>query len=137
MNLGNNRILVIEDDNDVASLLAYRLGTQGYQVFRAERGSEVILAIRKFTPALIILDLMLPDLDGFQICSLLKAAPQTRSIPIVVVTALNDDVSRDKALRAGADRFIGKHGFLKAVASAVDQLLCNPSPVRHASDTIQ
>lgn len=137
MHTGNNRILVIEDDQDVASLLAYRLGSQGYEVFRAERGAEVIPAIRRITPALIILDLMLPDLDGFQICHLLKAAPQTRSIPIVVVTALNDDVSRDKALRAGADIFIGKHGFLKAVGVAVDQLLSDPSPFGHGADTIQ
>ena len=137
MNNKNNRILVIEDDHDVASLLSYRLVTQGYQIFRAQSGAEVIPAIRESTPALIILDLMLPDQNGFQICTLLKASPQTRSIPIVVVTALSDEDSREKALRAGADRFIGKHGFLKAVSVAVDQLLDKPSPFGHVADTIQ
>lgn len=116
------RVLVVEDDLDVGTLLAYRLGARGCAVTRVERGSEVVAAVRAGSPDVILLDIMLPEVDGLSLCRLLKAAPQTAQIPIIIVTAMSDEATIAKAHEAGAAYFINKRGFLKAVDEALGKL---------------
>lgn len=116
------QVLLVEDDLDVGTLLAYRLRARGFGVARVERGGDVVPSVRAAPPDVILLDIMLPEIDGLSLCRLLKAAPQTAGIPIIMVTALGDEATERKALEAGAAYFINKRGFLKAVDEALARL---------------
>lgn len=118
-----HRILVVEDDPDVACLLEYRLLCQGYHVQRVLNGGEVTSAVRSERPDVILLDLMLPGIDGFAVLRLLKAAPQTTDIPVIVVTASSEPQHHERALRLGAAQVLVKRGFLKAIDHSIRSAL--------------
>lgn len=124
------RVLLVEDDLDVGTLLAYRLRSKGFGVSRVERGGEVVPAVRSQAPDVILLDIMLPEIDGLSLCRLLKAAPQTAAIPIIMVTALGDEATERLAIEAGAAFFINKRGFLKAVDEALARLFPSAAGAR-------
>lgn len=111
-------ILLIEDDPDVSQLLVYRLEKRGYEVRRMERGFSVLRTLQERTPDLVVLDLMLPDMDGLQICRIIKRTEKYAGIPVVILTARGDEAMLE-ASHAGADLFLKKTGFLKAVDAAV------------------
>ncbi len=116
-------ILVVEDDPDVALLLDYRLRALGYIVMRVNRGSDVMRVVREIPPDLILLDLMLPGLDGIGVLRLLRGTPQTEKIPVLVVTALSDSDIHSRAQKAGATEVLVKQGFLKSIGNKVSKLL--------------
>ena len=104
----NERILIVEDENDTAELLGYNLQRAGYETLRASTGKEAIDAAQRHAPGLILLDIMLPELSGWEVCRLLRESPQGRSIPIIMLTALADEEARIKGLSLGADDYITK-----------------------------
>lgn len=102
------RIAVVEDEIDIAEILEYNLNRAGYQVRRFERGDEAWEAIRKDPPDLVLLDLMLPGLDGLDVARMLKREEATSRIPIIMLTAKGEEVDRIVGLELGADDYVSK-----------------------------
>ncbi len=103
-----DKILIIEDDNDIRELIAFNLEVSGYEVLKCENGEDGLNMALKMTPDLILLDIMLPTIDGFQVCSQLKKKPQLKDIPIIMLTARADEEDIIKGLETGADDYITK-----------------------------
>lgn len=102
------RVLIVEDSQESIDLLVYFLKPTGYEIMTAGDGIEAIQMIEKAPPDIILLDIMLPKMDGFQVCERLKKNDRTFHIPIVMITALKDLKDKIRALEAGADDFISK-----------------------------
>jgi CheY-like chemotaxis protein len=102
------RILIVDDDARNIRVMAAMLSAEGYITLSAGSGQDAVQVAKTEHPDLILLDVMMPDMNGFEVVEKLKALPATRDIPIVMVTALDDRESRLYALQAGADEFISK-----------------------------
>jgi two-component system alkaline phosphatase synthesis response regulator PhoP len=102
------KILVVEDESDLRELMTYNLTREGYRVVTAENGAEGLRKARKEAPDLLLLDLMLPDLDGIEICRRLKKDPLTASLPIIMVTAKSEELDVVLGLGVGADDYVTK-----------------------------
>ena len=110
-------ILVVEDDEDIQELLQYNLQKQGYRVACEASGEEGLEAVRDRSPDLIVLDLMLPGLDGLETCRILKEQDGTRSIPVIILTAKGEEEDVIAGFEAGADDYVTKP-FSPAVMNA-------------------
>jgi DNA-binding response OmpR family regulator len=102
------RILVVDDDRDNREVLGVVLGWEGFVVLTAASGEEALAIVAREPPDLILLDVMMPDMNGYQVAARIKGTHTTRNIPIMMVTALNDLASRVRALDAGAEDFLAK-----------------------------
>ncbi|HSI94805.1 MAG: response regulator [Methylophilaceae bacterium] len=102
------KILVVDDDARNVRVLKAMLNAEGHATVSAGTGEEALQMAEKEIPGLILLDVMMPDMNGFEVVEKLKALPATCNIPIIMVTALDDRESRLYALQAGADEFISK-----------------------------
>lgn len=102
------KILVIEDEADLREVLAYNLAREGYRVLVAESGSEGLRKARKEAPDLTLLDLMLPDVDGIEVCRRLKKDPVTGSMPVIMLTAKSEEPDVVLGLGVGADDYVTK-----------------------------
>ena len=103
-----NRILVVDDDRIIVEILSQSLTLAGYEVATAADGEEGLQLTRELRPDLVLLDVMMPKLDGYAVCQQLKEDPETQLIPIIILTALTDRDDKLKALEVGADEFIRK-----------------------------
>ncbi|CAD7772836.1 MAG: Transcriptional regulatory protein WalR [Candidatus Methanoperedenaceae archaeon GB37] len=101
-------ILVIEDDKDIANLIAYHLEKEKYKVVITHDGETGLSLIQKAHPSLILLDLMLPELDGLEVCRMVKTNPSTQNIPIIMVTAKGEEIDKITGFELGADDYIVK-----------------------------
>jgi two-component system phosphate regulon response regulator PhoB len=101
-------VLVVEDDEDILQLLAYNLQASGFDVDAARDGFEALNLARRKVPDLIVLDLMLPGMDGLEICKELKRSPQTSAVPIIMLTARGEEIDRVVGLELGADDYVVK-----------------------------
>jgi two-component system phosphate regulon response regulator PhoB len=106
--MARERILLIEDEPDIAEVLQYNLEKEGFQVELARRGDTGLEMVRKEHPDLILLDLMLPGVDGLEVTRLLKRDPATAHLPILMITARGEEVDRIVGLELGADDYISK-----------------------------
>lgn len=102
------RILVVEDDPDLCDLLCDLLNTQGYRAEAVQDGAAAIRRVADACPDAVVLDVMLPEMDGFQVCQALKFHRETNLIPILMLTALDSAEARQRGLRVGADRYLTK-----------------------------
>lgn len=102
------KVLVIEDDEDIQELLKYNLDKEGYQPFQALSGEAGLKAAGKKEPDLIILDLMLPGLDGLEVCKQLKKNPKTENIPVIMLTAKGEESDVVTGLELGAEDYMTK-----------------------------
>jgi two-component system phosphate regulon response regulator PhoB len=100
--------MIVEDDDDIAGLITYHLESAGFRVQRPTLPSRLIANAERERPLLFILDLMLPELDGFDLCRRIRAHPNLRDIPILVLTAKTAPVDRKRALESGADIYVTK-----------------------------
>lgn len=101
-------ILIVDDEQDVLDLLVYHLQRAGYKTLTARDGKVALQRARDDHPALIVLDLMLPEMDGIEVCKRLKADSKTASIPIVMLTAKAEEMDRVVGLELGADDYVTK-----------------------------
>ncbi len=109
MNEGaRKKILVVEDEPDICELVRYNLERAGYKVVEAHDGEAALALARSEQPALVILDLMLPEADGMEICRILRGRPETAALPIVMLTAKAAEVDRVLGLELGADDYVTK-----------------------------
>jgi PleD family two-component response regulator len=106
--MGKNRILVVEDDPDIGKLLQTFFDSKGFEVSVATRGEEALSLTRHSLPQLIVLDIMLPDMDGYEICRKLRSSSRTGHIPILFLTQRDERRDRIAGLELGADDYITK-----------------------------
>lgn len=106
--MSNGRILVVEDDFDISNMLRIYFTGQGYNVEVASRGSDALALTRKQSPDLIVLDIMLPDMDGYAVCRELRTTTRTSHIPIIFLTQRDERSDRIAGLELGADDYITK-----------------------------
>jgi two-component system phosphate regulon response regulator PhoB len=106
--MSDDTILVVEDDEDILELLAYNLQSAGFSVVASRDGFDALQKARRAPPDLIILDLMLPGLDGFEVCKELKREAKTAQVPVIMLTARGDEVDRIVGLELGADDYVVK-----------------------------
>jgi DNA-binding response OmpR family regulator len=119
----SKKILVIEDDPASLRLMQYILSHKGYEVLTAVNGLDGLKKTRSESPDLIILDVMLPGMDGFDICYHLRAEPQTAKLPILMLSAKAREVDRDTGLKVGADAYITKPIDPTDIISNIETLL--------------
>jgi two-component system phosphate regulon response regulator PhoB len=105
---GGERILVVDDEPDIVALVAYHLMKNGYRVVTASSGAEAIAVARQELPALIILDLMLPQQSGYEVLEELRMRPETQHIAVLMLTARKEEEDRIKGLALGADDYLTK-----------------------------
>ena len=128
----NASILIVEDEEALTLLLRYNLETQGYEVETIARGDEADTRLKEGTPDLIILDWMLPGLSGIELCRRLRARPETRQLPIIMLTARGEESERVRGLSTGADDYIVKPFSVPELLARVNALLRRASPERVA-----
>lgn len=102
------RVLVVDDEPDFVELISYSLESHGYKVMTARNGVEAVQKVERSHPDAIVLDLMMPGLDGFSACEQLRKRSLTRTLPIIIVTAATGQLARLNALAAGATDLIVK-----------------------------
>jgi DNA-binding response OmpR family regulator len=105
---GTGRILVVEDEQDVAELLRYHLTKEGYEVVIAPNGTDAVKRARDIRPEVILLDIMVPHLNGWEVCRRLKAEPETRAIPVIMVTGRVEEGDKVLGFEMGADDYVTK-----------------------------
>src|ERR1700750_2435526 len=126
------RILIIEDEEPLTLLLRYNLEAEGYEVDTAARGDEGDVKLKESAPDLVVLDWMLPGLWGIELCRRLRARPETRQLPIIMLTARGEESERIRGLSTGADDYIVKPFSVPELSARVRALLRRALPERLA-----
>src|SRR6266480_864933 len=127
------RILVVEDEEALTTLLQYNLDAEGYEVETVGRGDDAETMLREHSPDLVVLDWMLPGLSGIELCRRLRARPETKALPIIMLTARGEESERVRGLATGADDYIVKPFSVPELIARVRALLRRASPERVAS----
>jgi two-component system alkaline phosphatase synthesis response regulator PhoP len=117
------KILVVEDNADQVELLRFNLKKAGFAVGTALNGIEALKKARSLLPDLVLLDLMLPELDGLAVCEVLRRDPTTASVPIIMVTAMSSHLARLTGMEAGAADFITKPFNIKDLLARIETAL--------------
>ena len=124
----SKRIIIVDDEPDVTELVSYQLRAKGYAVEVLNNPTQSIARIRSFQPDLVILDVMMPEITGIQICRMLRADPKTKTLPVVFLTARAEEADRVLGLEVGGDDYICKPFSVKELALRVQGLLRRLSP---------
>jgi two-component system alkaline phosphatase synthesis response regulator PhoP len=130
-------VLCIDDEQNILELLSFNLGASGYDTVTATSGAAGLEQAVSKSPALILLDLMLPDMDGTEVCRQLKAGPTTASIPIIMLTAKDSEVDKILGLELGADDYITKPFSVRELIARVKALLRRATPAGSGSGLIK
>jgi DNA-binding response OmpR family regulator len=125
-------ILVVEDESSIASFVALYLKNAGYGVKTAATGGEALTQVAAEKPALIVLDLMLPDIDGIEVC---KQIRQSSDVPILMLTARDEDVDKIIGLEVGADDYLTKPFNPRELVARIRSVLRRATPERHARES--
>ena len=120
---GRGKILVVDDNPQAATLLVYALEEEGFEAVKALNGLEGLKLAKSERVDLVILDILLPGIDGFEVCHRLRAAPETASTPVIMISAKSRDEDRATALRIGADAYFGKPLGMSELMKAIENLL--------------
>ena len=134
--MGKARLLIVEDDIDISNMLRIYFGGHKYEVDTALRGSDALDKTRSNLPNLIVLDIMLPDIDGFEVCRILRTNTRTSHVPIIFLTQKDERSDKLQGLELGADDYITKPFDIeelklrvqRAIARAEQQSLTDPAP---------
>ena len=116
------RILIVDDERDFIELVQYRLAGLGCEFIVANNGVEALSQARQFKPSLILLDILLPDLDGLSVCEILRRQPSTKQIPIIFMSALSSEVTK-RTVAMQADDFFTKPLDLERLHLRITELL--------------
>lgn len=120
MSPGKKCILIADDEPDILEILQYNLNAHGYAVIEARNGLEALEKAREFRPQLILLDVMMPYKNGFEVCEILRSQPEFADTPILFLTALGDESKEIKGLESGADDYITKPISPRVLVSRVN-----------------
>src|ERR671935_2328737 len=127
------RIMVVEDEEALTTLLRYNLETEGYEVETVERGDDADTRLKERVPDLVVLDWMLPGLSGIELCRRLRARPETKQLPIIMLTARGEESERVRGLATGADDYIVKPFSVPELLARIRSLLRRARPERVAT----
>ncbi len=117
------KIFIVDDERKIHDILKYVLSREGYQVFSAYNGKEALKRLNEVVPDLMILDVRMPDMNGFEVCKKVRKYPHFKKLPILMFTGEFDEESKTMAYEAGADEFLTKLISLKRLTAAVKRLL--------------
>ena len=137
--MANNgkKILIVDDEEDILDLLAYNLEGAGYQVMRGSDGVEAVELTEKFHPDLIILDVMMPRMDGIQACERIREKPEFASVPVVFLTARSEEYAELAGFEAGGDDYIVKPIKPRVLLKRLKALLKRGHPPVQTSNLIR
>ena len=121
-------VLVVEDEAPLQKLLAYNLEAAGFEVAQAFDGEEAVVMIEERPPDLVLLDWMLPGVSGIELCRRLRARPETRSLPIIMLTARGEEAERIRGLATGADDYVVKPFSVPELMARVKAILRRSKP---------
>lgn len=123
MSADQPRVLVVEDEPAQREVLSYNLEAEGFAVSRAQDGEEALLLVDEDLPDIIVLDWMMPRLSGIEVCRRLKIRPETRSIPVIMLSARSEEVDKVRGLETGADDYVVKpYSVIELMARVRSQL---------------
>lgn len=123
--MSKGKILVVDDEINITQILEFSIGSEGYQVITASNGEEAIDVARKEQPNLIILDIMMPKIDGYEACRIIKANPLTKNIPVILLTAKGRDIDKRLGYEVGATDYIIKPFSPTQLIERIQELLVN------------
>lgn len=135
--MSDQSILIVEDERSILDPLVYTLQKDGFEVFAASDGKEGLQKAQEHLPDLIVLDLMLPVMDGLEVCRQLRSNPRTRHIRILMLTAKSEEVDEIVGFSMGADDYVTKPFKVKPLVSRIKALLRRPSAQAKVPETIQ
>lgn len=124
----NARILVVEDEEALTTLLRYNLDAEGYDVETVARGDDADTRLKERVPDLVVLDWMLPGLSGIELCRRLRARPETKALPIIMLTARGEEEERVRGLSTGADDYVVKPFSVPELIARIHALLRRANP---------
>jgi DNA-binding response OmpR family regulator len=117
------KILVVDDDAELVELISFNLKQAGYSIGTASNGVEAIKKTHSLEPDLIVLDVMMPELDGFAVCEILRRDTATATVPIMMLTALSSELGRVAGLGSGASDFVTKPFSPRLLVQRIEELL--------------
>ncbi len=127
-----NSVMIIEDEEALAQLLKYNLEKEGFQVFWEARGSRAVAEVEKHLPSVILLDWMLPEMSGVEICKIIRSKPDIKNIPIIMLTAKGEEEDKVKGLSSGADDYVTKpFSVPELIARVKTNLRRSPELIKH------
>ena len=130
------KVLIVEDEQPLAEMLAYNLETEGFVVLQAESAEEAEMLVAEEQPDLVILDWMLPQVSGIELCRRFRSRPDTRAMPVLMLTARGEESDRIRGLSTGADDYVVKPFSLPELLARVKAILRRSAPDRVA-DVLQ
>ncbi len=130
------KILLVDDEQDILEIVGYNLSQEGYQIVTAVNGKEAVAKAKKELPQLIIMDVMMPEMDGMEACENIRKLPELSNVIITFLTARSEDYSQVAGFDAGADDYITKPIKPKLLVSKVKALLRRLKSDEHTSETL-
>ncbi len=128
--MAKGRILVVDDEIYIVHILDFSLGMEGYEVITALDGEQALEKARTEKPDLIVLDIMMPKLDGYETCKILKAEPETKDIPVILLSAKGRNVDQKIGFEVGADDYITKPFSPRKLVERINAILGQSSSQR-------
>ncbi|MBC7615276.1 MAG: response regulator transcription factor [Pedobacter sp.] len=134
MSTAKQKILIVDDEPDILELIEYNLKKEGYQVYLASNGSDGVAMAKKVHPDLIILDIMMPKMDGIEACRIMRAIPEFKNTFMVFLTARSEEYSEIAGFNVGADDYIAKPIKPRALISRINAILRRNTSGEEISD---
>jgi two-component system alkaline phosphatase synthesis response regulator PhoP len=125
--MSKGKILVVDDEVYIVHILDFSLGMEGYEVVTALDGEQALAKVKTEEPDLIVLDIMMPKLDGYETCKILKCDPETRHIPVILLSAKGRNVDQKMGFQVGADDYITKPFSPKKLVERINLILGQPT----------
>ena len=133
-NTSKQKILIVDDEPDILELIEYNLKKEGYQVFLARNGQEAVTEAKRSLPDLIVLDIMMPKLDGIEACRIMRTMPEFKNTFMVFLTARSEEYSEIAGFNVGADDYIAKPIKPRALVSRINAILRRNAPAEETTD---
>ncbi|GAC1309577.1 MAG: response regulator transcription factor [Mucilaginibacter sp.] len=133
-NTAKQKILIVDDEPDILELIEYNLKKEGYQVFLARNGQEAVAEAKRSLPDLIVLDIMMPKMDGIEACRIMRTMPEFKNTFMVFLTARSEEYSEIAGFNVGADDYIAKPIKPRALVSRINAILRRNAPAEDIAD---
>jgi two-component system, OmpR family, alkaline phosphatase synthesis response regulator PhoP len=133
-NTAKQKILIVDDEPDILELIEYNLKKEGYQVFLAHNGQEAVTEAKRSLPDLIVLDIMMPKMDGIEACRIMRTMPEFKNTFMVFLTARSEEYSEIAGFNVGADDYIAKPIKPRALVSRINAILRRNAPAEDITD---